>query len=100
MLTYAQAAILGLVQGVTELFPISSLGHSVLVPQLLGWQIDQTSPQFIGFVVATHLGTALVLFAFFWREWVRIIVGVLRSIYRRRIAGDIDARIGWLLIVA
>lgn len=100
MLTFTQAAILGLLQGVTELFPISSLGHSVLVPEILGWQIDQASPQFVGFVVATHLGTALVLLGFFRRDWVRIIVGVLRSIYRRRIGGDRYARLGWLLIVA
>ncbi len=100
MLSYAQAVALGLLQGITELFPISSLGHSVLVPQVLGWQLDQTSPQFLGFLVATHLGTALVLFAFFWRDWVRIIVGVLRSLYRRSIQGDPAARLGWLLVVA
>jgi undecaprenyl-diphosphatase len=100
MLTYAQAALLGLLQGITELFPISSLGHSVLVPQLLNWQIDQTSPQFIGFVVATHLGTALVLLAFFWRDWVRIIAGIFRSLFRFGIEGDAHARLGWLLITA
>ncbi len=100
MISYAQAALLGIVQGVTELFPISSLGHSVLVPQLLGWQIAQTSPQFIGFVVATHLGTALVLLGFFWRDWVRIVIGIFRSLFRRRIAEDADAKLGWLLITA
>lgn len=100
MLTYVQALILGLLQGVTELFPISSLGHSVLVPQLLGWQINQTSSQFVGFVVATHLGTALVLLGFFWRDWVRIVAGIFRSLFRRQIAGDSDAKLGWLLITA
>lgn len=100
MLTYAQAIALGLVQGLTELFPVSSLGHSVLVPLLLGWQLDQTSPQFVAFVVAAHLGTALMLLAFFWRDWVRIIVAVIRSIYRLSIAGDAYAKLGWLLITA
>lgn len=98
MLTYTQAIVLGLIQGITELFPISSLGHSVLIPQLLGWQIDQSAPQFIGFVTATHLATALVLLGFFWREWVRIIVGVLRSLYRRKLGTDPYTRLGWLLI--
>jgi undecaprenyl-diphosphatase len=87
-------------QGITELFPISSLGHSVLVPELLNWQLDQTSPQFLGFVVATHLGTALVLLGFFWREWVQIVVGIIRSIFRGKIAGDVHARLGWLLVTA
>ena len=99
MLTYSQAAILGIIQGITELFPVSSLGHSVLVPQLLGWQLDQTSPQFVGFVVATHLGTALVLLGFFWRDWVRIVVGVVRSIYLRKIGTDPYAKLGWLLVL-
>lgn len=99
MLTYAQAAILGLLQGITELFPVSSLGHSVLVPQILGWQINQASPQFLAFVVATHLGTALVLLAFFWRDWMRIIAGIFRSLYQREIkSSDTYAKLGWLLV--
>lgn len=100
MLTYAQAAVLGLLQGITELFPISSLGHSVLVPQLLGWQILQTSPQFLAFVVATHFGTALVLIGFFWQDWINIISGIFRSLYRREIRiDDTYAKLGWLLVV-
>ena len=100
MLTYAQAAILGLLQGVTELFPISSLGHSVLLPKLLGWQIDQASPEFLAFIVATHFGTALVLLAFYWREWVNIVVGLLRSLYLREISeSDTYAKLGWLLVI-
>ncbi|MGH2611684.1 MAG: undecaprenyl-diphosphate phosphatase [Rhabdochlamydiaceae bacterium] len=66
MLTYFQAIIMGLVQGITELFPISSLGHSVILPTLLGWHIDQNNPFFLTFLVATHTATALVLFLFFW----------------------------------
>jgi undecaprenyl-diphosphatase len=100
MLTYTQAAILGFLQGITELFPISSLGHSVLVPELLHWQLDQASSQFVAFVVATHLATALVLLGFFRQDWVCILIGILRSLYLRRIdESDTYAKLGWLLVV-
>jgi undecaprenyl-diphosphatase len=99
MLTFFQAAILGVTQGITELFPISSLGHSVLLPGLLGWHVDQNAAGFLTFLVATHFATALVLFFIFWKDWVRIIKGIFRSIAEREIA-DPDARLGWLLVVA
>jgi len=100
LITYSQAVILGLVQGVTELFPISSLGHSVILPQLFGWDIHQNDAYFITFLVATHLATALVLLAFFWRDWVRIVKGIGRSLRDRGIApGDNDAKLGWLLVI-
>ena len=92
--------MLGLLQGVTELFPISSLGHSVILPQLLGWDIHQNDDYFITFLVATHLATAIVLFLFFWRDWVRILEGIGRSLRDRGIApDDADAKLGWLLVV-
>ena len=91
---------MGALQGVTELFPISSLGHSVILPSLLGWNIHQNDPYFITFLVATHLATALVLLAFFWRDWVRIIKGMGRSLRDRQIApDDTDAKLGWLLVI-
>jgi undecaprenyl-diphosphatase len=100
LITYAQAVVLGLLQGVTELFPISSLGHSVILPQLFGWDIHQNDAYFITFLVATHLATALVLLAFFWRDWVRIVKGIGRSLRDRGIApGDTDAKLGWLLVI-
>jgi undecaprenyl-diphosphatase len=99
-ISYGQAVILGLLQGVTELFPISSLGHSVILPQLLGWNIHQNDPYFISFLVATHLATALVLLGFFWSDWVRIVRGLFRSIRDREIREtDTDAKLAWLLIV-
>jgi undecaprenyl-diphosphatase len=98
LITYPQAIILGLLQGVAELFPISSLGHSVILPGLLGWNIHQNDPYFLSFLVATHLATAIVLLLFFWRDWVRILKGLGRSLRNREIA-DADARLGWLLIV-
>ena len=83
LITYWQAVLLGLLQGVTELFPISSLGHSVILPRLLGWDIHQNDPYFITFLVATHLATAIVLLLFFWRDWVRIVKGIGRSLRDR-----------------
>lgn len=92
--------MLGLLQGVSELFPVSSLGHSVILPRLLGWHIHQNDSFFITFLVATHLATAIVLFGFFWRDWVRILRGIGRSLREREIApGDTDAKLGWLLVV-
>src|SRR5437868_9455342 len=99
-ISYAQAVILGLLQGFAELFPISSLGHSVILPQLLGWNIHQNDPYFIAFLVATHLATAIVLLGFFWNDWVRIIKGLGRSLRDRGIAeDDPDAKLAWLLVV-
>jgi undecaprenyl-diphosphatase len=100
MLTYLQAIVLGAVQGVSELFPVSSLGHSVILPAIFGWNIDQGADFFLTFLVATHFATALVLFVYFWKDWKKIIVGILRSIKRITIVNDADARLGWLLVLA
>jgi undecaprenyl-diphosphatase len=100
VIQYYQAVILGLLQGFSELFPISSLGHSVILPKVLGWNIQQNDKFFLNFLVATHLATALVLLGFFWRDWVRIVKGLFRSLRDRQIAPeDSDARLGWLLVV-
>src|SRR5262245_12588795 len=100
MLSTFQAAILGLLQGLTELFPISSLGHSVIIPRLLGWNINQNDPYFIVFLVATHLATATVLLVFFWRDWLDIVRGLARSFMAREIKpNDTHAKLGWLLVV-
>jgi undecaprenyl-diphosphatase len=100
VITYWQAVVLGLLQGVSELFPISSLGHSVILPQLLGWNIHQNDEYFIAFLVATHLATALVLLGFFWRDWVRIVRGLGRSLRDRGIGeDDADAKLAWLLVM-
>ena len=99
-ITYFQAILLGLLQGFSELFPISSLGHSVILPQLLGWNIHQNDPYFITFLIATHLATAIVLFIFFFRDWMRIFAGMWRSLADRQIAPDNhDGKLGWLLVV-
>jgi undecaprenyl-diphosphatase len=99
-ISYFQGAMLGLLQGVSELFPVSSLGHSVILPRLVGWDIHQGDPYFVSFLVATHLATALVLLGFFWRDWVRILKGLGRSLRDREIgAEDADAKLAWLLVV-
>src|SRR4029077_20598764 len=100
LITYPQAIILGLLQGVSELFPISSLGHAVILPRLLGGDIHQNDQYFLTFLVATHLATALVLLGFFWRDWARILKGLGRSIRDREIReDDPDAKLAWLLVV-
>jgi undecaprenyl-diphosphatase len=100
VISYLQAVVLGLIQGAAELFPVSSLGHSVIAPKLLGWDIQQNDDAFLTFLVATHLATALVLLGFFRRDWARIVRGLWRSVRRRGIApGDTDARLGWFLIL-
>ena len=99
-ITYVQALILGLLQGAAELFPVSWLGHSVILPRLLGWNIHQNDDYFLTFLVATHLATALVLLGFFWRDWVRIVAALGRSLRDREIdPDDSDAKLGWLLVV-
>jgi undecaprenyl-diphosphatase len=99
-ISYFQAIILGLVQGVAEPFPISSLGHGVVLPRLFGWNIHQNDAYFLTFLVATHIGTAVVLFWIFLKDWIRIVKGIFRSLAMREIReDDVDARLGWLLVV-
>lgn len=98
-ISYLQAIILGLTQGIAEPFPVSSLGHAVIFPTLFGWNIHQNDKFFLAFLVATHLATAIVLLLFFWSDWVQIVKGLLRSLRMREIrAEDTYARLGWLLV--
>jgi undecaprenyl-diphosphatase len=98
-ISYAQAIILGVIQGVAELFPISSLGQSVVLPHLFGWNIHQNSPYFLAFLVATHVATALVLLGFFWADWVRIVRGLIRTVRARGLEeSNPDGTLAWLLI--
>ncbi len=105
-MTYLQAVVIGLIQGVTELFPISSLGHTVLVPAWIGgtWGTlvrQESSPEspYLAFVVGLHLATALVLLGFYIKTWVRVIRGLITSIVTRRVTSA-DQRLAWLLVVA
>ena len=99
-ISYFQAIVLGALQGIAEPFPISSLGHGVIAPQLFGWNIHQNDEFFLSFLVATHVATAVVLFFFFFKDWMRIFRGLGRSLRDRQIgAGDNDARLGWVIVV-
>src|SRR5208283_4848906 len=72
-----QAIIIAIVQGATELFPVSSLGHAVVLPALLHWNLDQNAPAFLPFLVMLHLGTATALLAYFWRDWWAVAIGIV-----------------------
>jgi undecaprenyl-diphosphatase len=97
--------VVGLIQGVTELFPVSSLGHNVLIPALFGggWATDlnvsQAESPYLAFIVGLHVATAIALLIYFWRDWVRIIAGLFTSIRDRQIA-TVDQKLAWMIIVA
>jgi undecaprenyl-diphosphatase len=71
-MSFTQAAIAAILQGITELFPVSSLGHAVILPALLHWHIDEHAPRFLPFIVILHLGTATALLLYFWRTWLSL----------------------------
>jgi undecaprenyl-diphosphatase len=104
-LSYVEAVIVGAAQGITELFPVSSLGHSVLVPALVGGQwaqdLNVSAPQspYLAFIVGLHVATAAALLVFFWRDWVRILAGFISSVRYRRIHTP-DERLAWLIVLA
>lgn len=103
-LSYLEATVVGLFQGVTELFPVSSLGHSVLVPALVGgrWaqDLDVSAPEspYLAFIVGLHVATAAALLLFFWRDWVQIVTGFYTSLRHRRIQTT-GERLAWLIVV-
>ena len=76
-MTFLQAIFFAIVQGITELFPVSSLGHAVVLPAVLGWHIDQDSPRFLPFLVVLHVGTATALLVYFWRDWLSLAMAAL-----------------------
>ncbi|HEY4419059.1 MAG TPA: undecaprenyl-diphosphate phosphatase [Pseudonocardia sp.] len=104
-LSWLEAIVIGGLQGVAELFPVSSLGHSVLIPAVVGgsWaqDLDVTSPEspYLAFVVGLHVATAIGLIVYFWRDWVRIVRGLVTSIVRREVV-EAEQRLGWLLVLA
>ena len=99
-----QAIVLGVLQGVTELFPVSSLGHTVLFPTLFGWHnivAWQSRPEspWLAFVVMLHVGSAVGLLIYFWRDWVAIIRAFFATLAKRRIETPTE-RLAWLIITA
>jgi undecaprenyl-diphosphatase len=114
-LTYAESGIVGLIQGVTELFPLSSLGHSVLIPALVGGQwakdlnVSAPNSPYLAFIVGLHVATAIAMIIYFWRDWVRIIVAFFASLghvarpapgTRRWEPQGTDQTLAWMLILA
>ena len=104
LITTFQAIVLGVLQGATELFPISSLGHTVLFPNLFGWKnivAWQSQPEspWLAFVVMLHVGSAVALLIYFWRDWVAIVRAFFRTLGKRRIDTP-NERLAWLIIVA
>jgi undecaprenyl-diphosphatase len=104
-LSYVEAVVVGAFQGVTELFPVSSLGHAVLVPALVGGQwaqdLNVSSPgsPYLAFIVGLHVATAAALLVFFWRDWLHILAGFVSSVRHRRIQTP-DERLAWLIVAA
>jgi undecaprenyl-diphosphatase len=105
-MNFLQAIVIGLLQGLSELFPISSLGHTVLIPSWIGgsWatlvrQESEAESPYLAFVVGLHLATAVVLLGFYFREWVRLVAGFFRALVRRRAVSD-EERLAWLIVIA
>ena len=95
-MTDLQAIILAIVQGITELFPISSLAHAVLLPAVLGWKVDEGADGFLPFLVVMHLGTAVALLGYFWRTWLDFGTAIL---FRRGPRAEGERRIFWRVVV-
>ena len=104
-LTYLEAAVVGLVQGVSEMFPVSSLGHNVLIPAIIGgsWardlNVSASKSPYLAFIVGLHVATAIALLVYFWRDWVRIIGGFLSSARDREVRTQ-DQKLAWMIIMA
>jgi undecaprenyl-diphosphatase len=95
--TILQAIVMGIVQGLTEFLPISSSGHLLLVPHMAGW--DDPFITSLAFTVMLHVGTLVALFAYFWRDWVRLVPAGLATIRDRSFRGDPDRKLAWLIAV-
>jgi undecaprenyl-diphosphatase len=104
-MTYLEASVVGLIQGVTELFPVSSLGHNVLIPALIGgsWATDlnvsRSESPYLAFIVGLHVATAIAMLIYFWRDWIRIIGGFFTSIRDREVS-TVDQKMAWMIILA
>ena len=104
-LTYLEAVVTGLIQGVTELFPVSSLGHNVLIPALIGgsWakalNVSAPNSPYLAFIVGLHVATAIAMIVYFWRDWLRIVRGFFSSLRKRSITTP-DERLAWMIILA
>ena len=94
-MTAFQAVVMAVLQGVTELFPISSLGHAVILPRLLGWPIDERAPDFLPYLVVMHLAKATALFLYFWRDWLAFLSSLVVVGPRSRSIGASSPSSSW-----
>jgi undecaprenyl-diphosphatase len=97
-LNLRHAIIISILQGISELFPVSSLGHAVILPKLLHWGIDEKAPSWIAFLVALHLGTAVALLIYFRDEWIAVARAFVRSVLTGQLAEDHDQRLAWMVV--
>jgi undecaprenyl-diphosphatase len=94
-----QAVVLAILQGVSELFPVSSLGHAVILPALFHWSIKETGQTWLAFLVALHIGTATALLIYFWDDWKTVIMAFVHSLQRGEIGNDPDQRLAWMVVL-
>jgi undecaprenyl-diphosphatase len=94
-----QSIVISILQGISELFPVSSLGHAVILPKLLHWNIDETSPTWLAFLVALHIGTAVALLVYFREDWVSVIRAFVRSVQTGQLSEDHDQRLAWMVVL-
>jgi undecaprenyl-diphosphatase len=93
-----QAILLGVIQGVGELFPVSSLAQTILLPALLSWNINEQGGDFLAFVVALHLATAVALLIYFWKDWRSVFQAYTGSLRRGKLVYDAESKFAWLLV--
>src|SRR5947209_10356422 len=94
-----QAVFLSILQGISELFPVSSLGHAVVLPKLLHWGINEKDKTWLAFLVALHVGTAIALLIYFRDEWVEVVSAFVRSVKNGQMTNDHDERLAWMVII-
>lgn len=97
-MTFVHTIILSILQGISELFPISSLGHAVLLPRLLHWSLSERGPNWLSFLVALHIGTATALFIYFRDDWLAVVAAFVRSVRRGQMGQDHDERLAWMVL--
>src|ERR687885_478170 len=98
-MTYLHSIIISILQGISELFPVSSLGHAVLLPKLLHWGINEKGETWLAFLVALHIGTAVALLIYFRDEWIGVVTAFVRSVKTGKMSNDHDERLAWMVIL-
>jgi undecaprenyl-diphosphatase len=98
-MTLVHTIIISILQGISELFPVSSLGHAVLLPSILRWGINQKSETWLAFLVALHVGTAVALLIYFREDWVSVVKAFIRSVQHGQMGGDHDERLAWMVVL-